>query len=102
MAKAKLRGRRFYRRTRRKDDIFSFDGGHTLSTLSFNNEFNSNGTKVNGGDTADFNQLDVFGTGNPGETNKLSLTDIQTMDALGWNPTASATLLASQITRVLD
>ena len=69
--------------------FFSFDGGHTLSTLSFNNEFNSNGTKVNGGDTADFNQLDVFGTGNPGETNKLSLTDIQTMDALGWNPTAS-------------
>jgi hypothetical protein len=35
--------------------------------LSFNNEY-SGGIKVNGGDTADFTQLDVFGVGTPGET----------------------------------
>ena len=42
---------------------FSYNGGATLSSLSFNNEFNSSGQQVNGGDTADFVQQDVFGTG---------------------------------------
>jgi hypothetical protein len=67
---------------------FSFNGGATLSLaagLSFNNEF-SGLTKVNGGDTADFNELDVFGTGSPGETFTLSQTDQEVMDTLGWNP----------------
>ncbi len=64
---------------------FSFNGGSTLSSLSFNNEY-SGSTKVNGNDTADFAQLDVFGTGSPGETNSLSQTDIQIMEALGWSP----------------
>jgi Tryptophan-rich Synechocystis species C-terminal domain len=64
---------------------FSYNGGATLSTLSFNNEYSGN-TKVNGGDTADFTQLDVFGTGEPGEINTLSATDIQMMEALGWAP----------------
>jgi hypothetical protein len=59
--------------------------GSVLSTLSFNNEYNSNG-QVNGGDTADFTQQDVFGTGQPGETNTLSPTDIAVMNALGWKP----------------
>jgi serralysin len=64
---------------------FSYNGGKTLSSLSFNNEYSSN-KMVNGGDTADFAQQDVFGTGSPGETNTLSQTDIQIMDALGWEP----------------
>ena len=42
---------------------FSYNGGATLSSLSFNNEFNSSGQQVNGGDTADFVEQDVFGTG---------------------------------------
>jgi hypothetical protein len=63
---------------------FSYNGGATLSSLSYNNEY-SGGTKVNGGDTADFTQVDVFGTGSPGETNGLSQTDIQIMEALGWS-----------------
>jgi hypothetical protein len=62
---------------------FSYDGGATLSSLSYNNEY-SGGTHVNGGDTADFTQVDVFGTGFPGETNALSQTDLQIMEALGW------------------
>jgi hypothetical protein len=63
---------------------FSYNGGATLSSLSYNNQFNTGGSQVNGGDTADFTQLDVFGTGSPGETNTLSQTDIQIMEALGW------------------
>lgn len=69
-----------------KTTFFSYNGGATLSTLSFNNEFNSQDVQVNGNDTADFTQQDVFGTGDPGETNALSQTDIQIMEALGWNP----------------
>jgi hypothetical protein len=69
-----------------KTTFFSYNGGATLSTLSFNNEFNAQGVQVNGGDVADFTQQDVFGTGEPGETNTLSQTDIQMMEALGWNP----------------
>ncbi len=68
---------------------FSYNGGSTLSLsagLSFNNELNTNGTTNNEGDTADFTQQDVFGTGSPGETNTYSQTDIEMMDVLGWEP----------------
>jgi hypothetical protein len=71
---------------------FSYDGGAQLSRttgLSFDNEYNSSGIQVNGGDTADFNQLDVFGVGSPGETFTLSPTDIQIIDVLGWAPPGS-------------
>ncbi|HEY4042057.1 MAG TPA: DUF4214 domain-containing protein [Rhodopila sp.] len=66
-------------------------GGELPSSLSFNNEYSSNGMKNNGGDTADFTQSDVFGTGYPGETNTLSQTDIAVMDALGWKQTTTRT-----------
>jgi hypothetical protein len=69
---------------------FSLNGGATLSSLSFNNEFNSADQKVNGGDTADFVQQDVFGTGDPGETNTYSQTDLAVMAALGWDPQVPA------------
>jgi len=59
--------------------VFSYNGSQ-LSSLSFNNEYNSSGIRVSTGDTADFTQLDVFGTGSPGETNALSQTDLQVMD----------------------
>jgi hypothetical protein len=68
---------------------FSYDGGAKLSLsagLSFNNEYNANGTFNNGGDTADFVQQDVFGTGTTGETNTLSQTDLAMLDVLGWAP----------------
>ena len=68
---------------------FSYNGGQWLSSstgLSFNNEY-AVGVKTNSGDTADWNQLDVFGVGSPGETNTLSQTDIEVMDVLGWIPT---------------
>jgi hypothetical protein len=64
---------------------FSYNGTD-LSSLSFNNEYNSSNQKVNGGDTADFTQQDVFGTGNTGETNTLSTTDKQIINTLGWTP----------------
>ncbi len=73
---------------------FSYDGGATLSSLSFNNEY-SGGTKVNGGDTADFIQLDVFGTGSPGENNVLSLTDYQVMAAMGWLPPVQGPIVSA-------
>ena len=72
---------------------FSYDGGATLSlaaTLSFNNE---KVTPANTGDTADFTQQDVFGAGNPGETNTLSQTDLEMMDVLGWNPDSGGLLV---------
>ena len=71
-----------------RQTYFSYDGGATLSlaaTLSFNNE---KGTPPKNGDTADFTQQDVFGAGNPGETDTLSQTDLEMMDVLGWDPTA--------------
>ena len=70
---------------------FSYDGTHLSSAagLSFNNEYTTAGFN-NGGDTADFTQLDVFGTGSPGETFGLSATDIQIMDTLGWTPISSS------------
>jgi len=71
---------------------FSYDGGQTLSEsagLAFNNEY-SGPIQTNGGDTADFTELDVFGTGEIGETFGLSQTDIEMMDVLGWTPSTSA------------
>ena len=71
---------------------FSYNGGQWLSSaagLSFNNEYapgRNGAVQVNSGDTADWNQVDVFGTGQPGETNTLSQTDLTVMDALGWTP----------------
>jgi hypothetical protein len=51
--------------------------------LSFNNEF-SGSTKVNGGDTADWVQEAVFGSVGGGETLTLDNTELQVMEALGW------------------
>ncbi|MBR0934760.1 hypothetical protein [Bradyrhizobium jicamae] len=69
---------------------FSYDGGAagTLSGLTYNNEYSGN-VQVNNGDTADFTQLDVFGVGDAGETNTLSQTDIEVMEALGWEPVSN-------------
>ena len=67
--------------------FFSIDGGTTLSSLAYNNQYNAQGTRVNNGDTADFTQLDPFGTGNPGTNLTFSNTDFLVMSALGWTPT---------------
>ena len=74
---------------------FSSDGGATVSnqnesakgapTLSFNNEYNSSGTRVNKGDTADWTQNAVFGSTGNGETLTLNQTELDLMEALGWN-----------------
>ena len=84
-----------------KTTYFSYNGGTTLSTVSWNNQYNGS-THVNGGDTGDFVQQDVFGTGRPGETIGLTQTDIALMDVLGWNPSgasgASSTTVASSTT----
>jgi hypothetical protein len=89
-----------------KRTYFSYNGTQLSSAagLSFNNEY-SGATKENTGDTADFIQLDVFGVGNPGETNTLSLTDMEIMDVLGWDPapqsgTPSITAPATATVRV--
>lgn len=71
--------------------------GSALSSLSFNNEYSSSVTKNNSGDTADFAQQDVFGTGLARETNTLSQTDIDVMDALGWTP-ATQTRVSPTVT----
>jgi cadherin-like protein/VCBS repeat protein/FG-GAP repeat protein len=66
---------------------FSVDGKQML--LPFNNQY-SGATKVNGGDTADFSVLDVFGFGSPGTALALSSVDISNMNVLGWAPSAAA------------
>jgi Ca2+-binding RTX toxin-like protein len=58
--------------------------GTTVSDLAFNNQYLFSGAQSNSGDTADFVDPDVFGTGFPGETEVLSPTDISIMNALGW------------------
>src|SRR5262249_1779011 len=65
---------------------FSYDGGNTLSSLSFHNEYMGI-NQIDTADTFDFDQQDVFGTGSAGETNTLSSTDLQVMYALDWQPT---------------
>ena len=76
-----------------KTTFFS-NNGSTLSSLSFNNEYNSNGVKANSGDTADFTQNDVFGTGQIGETIPFSQTDIANMTAIGWNTVNTSNVFA--------
>jgi hypothetical protein len=76
---------------------FSSNGGATLSnqdlpakgapTLSYNNQYNSNGTLANTGDTADWVQNNVFGSTGDGETLALTQTELQVMEALGWHLT---------------
>ena len=63
---------------------FSLDGGTTLSSLTYNNQYNGSTVRANNGDTADFTQLDIFGTGNPGTALTFSSTDYDVMAALGW------------------
>ncbi len=62
--------------------VFSFNGGTTTSATAGLFYFAAD----SGNDAADFQQLDVFGTGSTGETNTISTTDINEMDALGWTP----------------
>ena len=62
--------------------VFSFNGGLTTSQSAGLTFFSAN----SGNDAADFQQLDIFGTGSPGETNSLTQTDINIMLALGWAP----------------
>ena len=74
---------------------FSSDGGAAVSnqnepakgapTLSFNNEYNTSGTRVNKGDTADWTQNAVFGSTGNGETLTLNQTELDLMQALGWH-----------------
>ena len=74
---------------------FSSDGGATLSngndpakgapTLSFNNQYNADGTFNNGGDSDDWSQTQVFGATGGGETLTLTQTELDVMEALGWN-----------------
>ncbi len=74
---------------------FSSNGGASLSdqnlagkgapTLSYNNQYNSSGFKVNGGDTADWVQNYVFGSTGDGETLALTQTELDVMEALGWH-----------------
>ena len=71
-----------------KAAFFSVDGSQML--LQFNNQFNG-ATQVNGGDTADYNALDVFGVGSPGTGLFLSATDLKNMDVLGWTPAGDTT-----------
>jgi hypothetical protein len=66
--------------------FFSFNGGSTLSSLEWNNLFNTSGQKVSSDDTSDFAETDVFGAGSTGETDTLSATDLNVMDVLGWIP----------------
>jgi hypothetical protein len=63
---------------------FSLDGHTLFTSYPFNNEYNSTGVKVNGGDTADFTVQDVFGTGSVGSNLSFSTVDLKIMAALGW------------------
>jgi hypothetical protein len=73
---------------------FSSNGGSTLSnqdlpakgapTLSYNNQYNSDGTLANTGDTADWVQNNVFGSTGDGETLAMTQTELQVLQALGW------------------
>ncbi len=76
---------------------FSSNGGTSLSnenlpgkgapTLSYNNQYDATGTKVNGGDTADWVQQSVFGSTGGGETLNLTQTELDVLQALGWHLT---------------
>jgi hypothetical protein len=69
-----------------KTTYFSLDGKTLL--YPFNNQYNF-GTHENTGDTGDFNVLDPFGFGEPGNNGYgLSGADFNTMNLLGWTPAA--------------
>jgi hypothetical protein len=63
---------------------FSSDGAVTTSQgagLSFNNEYNSDGTQNNTGDTAEWTQQAVFGSTGTGETLTVNQTN-----SIAWPP----------------
>jgi hypothetical protein len=69
---------------------FSSDGGKTLSSVPFNNQYTSPTSASNGGDAADWpntapNAYWVFGNTNAGETFTLDQTELNIVQALGWN-----------------
>jgi hypothetical protein len=76
---------------------FSANGGATLSnqnlpnkgapTLSYNNQYKTDGTQANKGDTADWTQTQVFGSTGGGETLALTQTELDVLQALGWTIT---------------
>jgi hypothetical protein len=70
---------------------FSANGTNLSSGvgLSYNNQFNSDGTLNNTGDTADWTQNQVFGNGGEGDSETLVQTELNVMQALGWNPQIS-------------
>ena len=73
---------------------YFYNGGGTLSdqdlpakgapTLSFFNNFNTSDT-FSKGDSDDWSQTQVFGATNAGETLALDQTELEVMQALGWN-----------------
>ena len=69
---------------------FSYNGGQTLSDLVFNDRYGPASLgNVSNGDTADFNDLDVFGYGDGYASYTLSQTDVEFMDVLGWDPSSN-------------
>jgi hypothetical protein len=71
--------------------FFSIDGGTTLSSLSYHNQYDSL-LNFFAGDTADFTTNDIFGTGTPGTALTFSNTDFQIMNALGWEVPGPSTI----------
>jgi hypothetical protein len=59
--------------------VFSYNGGATTSASAGLFFF-----RPSVADAADFRETDVYGTGNTGETNYLSQTDLEIMQTLGW------------------
>jgi hypothetical protein len=69
---------------------FSSDGGKTLSSVPFNNQYTSPTSASNEGDAADWpntapNAYWVFGNTNARETFTLDQTELNIVQALGWN-----------------
>ena len=60
-------------------------GGKGAPVLSFANDYYPNGTPTNAGDVADWTQKAVFGSTQAGETLTLTNTELEVMEALGWN-----------------
>jgi len=67
---------------------FSSNGGKSLSSLSFHNQYNTSGTLFKG-DTADWSGTHVFGGTGAGETLTLVQTELNVMAALGWKVSLS-------------
>ena len=64
-------------------------------TLSFNNQYNSDGSVNNTGDTADWTQNAVWGSTGTGETLALTQTELDVLQALGWTLTLPQDVLAT-------